>query len=698
LIARAALLAAAAAAILAIAAARAGPDTHRWSLDLGRLSGPGWQADDVHLAVRFGRGERADLSLSAHRLHLPGLGELRDARLSCAGATLGDRRIACPHGTLELHGARLDRPTARASFAYRPGDGRLSVTVRDLAVAGGRVGLAAEYAGNDWQAQVVTRQVDAARLAGLLEDTPWWPHGLNASAGRLDLQATLAGRLHRGELTYRRASLRGHIDKLAFSNADGTDAGEDLDLDLDTRVHRAGTVWRLDGSLAARGGTLCIDTCWTLPAAKTAVQLSARLTPDANDLNVQRLHLSQDADGGRALQATASLRLRLGRRPALQAAHVRLAPSALDALYSTWLQPLLIGTAFDALDTDGQIQGRIDYTAGGAQRVDLRTLDVNVDDRNRRFGLYGVNARLHWRSGEHAPDSQLRWDGGHLYRVRLGPAELALAAHGRDLRLLRAAHLAILDGALDVDRFRLSAIGTAHPGSRFDAVLTPVSMAALTHALGWPIMSGQLSGVIPSVTYDDGALRVGGVLLVRAFDGSLTLRGLRLEHLFGAVPQLYANVDLNDLDLASVTRTFSFGEIQGRLGGYVRELHMVDWKPVAFDARLATPPGDDSRHRISQKAVDNLTNLGGGGITGALSRSLLGMFKTFSYDRLGLSCRLHDGICDMDGIAPAPQGYYIVRGGGLPRIDIIGYAHEVDWHELVARLASITASTEPVVQ
>jgi len=155
---------------------------------------------------------------------------------------------------------------------------------------------------------------------------------------------------------------------------------------------------------------------------------------------------------------------------------------------------------------------------------------------------------------------------------------------------------------------------------------------------------------------------------------------------------------VNGLDLASLTRTFSFGEIQGRLGGHIRDLHLVDWKPVAFDAQLATPPGDGSRHRISQKAVDNLTNLGGGGITGALSRSLLGMFKTFSYDRLGIACRLHDGICDMDGVAPAARGYYIVKGGGLPRIDIIGYAHEVDWDELVARLASVTAHSAAVVQ
>ncbi len=33
----------------------------------------------------------------------------------------------------------------------------------------------------------------------------------------------------------------------------------------------------------------------------------------------------------------------------------------------------------------------------------------------------------------------------------------------------------------------------------------------------------------------------------------------------------------------------------------------------------------------------------------------------------------------MGGVAPAESGYYLVQGRGLPRIDVVGFASEVDW-------------------
>jgi hypothetical protein len=118
---------------------------------------------------------------------------------------------------------------------------------------------------------------------------------------------------------------------------------------------------------------------------------------------------------------------------------------------------------------------------------------------------------------------------------------------------------------------------------------------------------------------------------------------------------------------------------------------------VAFDADFRTPSGDRSRHRISQRAVDNLTSLGGG-VGGALSRSFLRMFESFSYDAIGLSCRLARGVCRMDGLEESNGGYTIVRGGGLPRIDVVGYSREVDWDVLVQRLRRITEQGPAVVE
>jgi hypothetical protein len=142
-----------------------------------------------------------------------------------------------------------------------------------------------------------------------------------------------------------------------------------------------------------------------------------------------------------------------------------------------------------------------------------------------------------------------------------------------------------------------------------------------------------------------------------------------------------------------MTGAFSFGRIEGRLEGHIDDLEMESWRPVAFDAAFATPAGDKSRHRISQRAVDNISSIGGGGVGGALSRSFLRFFEDFPYDRLGIRCRLENGICDMGGVEPAASagGYYLVKGRLLPpRLDVIGYADRVDWETLLAQILAVT--------
>lgn len=82
-----------------------------------------------------------------------------------------------------------------------------------------------------------------------------------------------------------------------------------------------------------------------------------------------------------------------------------------------------------------------------------------------------------------------------------------------------------------------------------------------------------------------------------------------------------------------------------------------------------------------------------------ISSTLLKVFKSFSYDRLGIRCRLDNGVCHMGGVENAERGYYIVKGGGLPpRIDVFGFNTRVDWSTLVERLKAITRAKEAVIR
>ena len=138
--------------------------------------------------------------------------------------------------------------------------------------------------------------------------------------------------------------------------------------------------------------------------------------------------------------------------------------------------------------------------------------------------------------------------------------------------------------------------------------------------------------------------------------------------------------------------------MQGRIDADVKLLELADWKPVTFDASVRSSPGD-YRKRISQQAVQNISALGGGGAAAAIQRSFLRVFEEFGYDKLGLTCQLHNGICAMGGVEEAAQGYVIVKGGGIPSLTVLGYNRNVSWETLLARVQGIVAgNVKPTIQ
>jgi hypothetical protein len=52
----------------------------------------------------------------------------------------------------------------------------------------------------------------------------------------------------------------------------------------------------------------------------------------------------------------------------------------------------------------------------------------------------------------------------------------------------------------------------------------------------------------------------------------------------------------------------------------------------------------------------------------------------------------------MDGVGSAGEGYIIVKGAGLPRIQVVGFRRRVNWPTLVARLRAATAGQAPVIE
>jgi hypothetical protein len=277
---------------------------------------------------------------------------------------------------------------------------------------------------------------------------------------------------------------------------------------------------------------------------------------------------------------------------------------------------------------------------------------------------------------------------------------MGFVTQGKDFALANNTRFPIFDGALVVHTLAIRKLGAPDAELDFDAHLEPISMPLLSAAFGWPVLSGQLAGRIPGVTYRDHVLAVEGDLSANVFDGSIVGSGIKLRDPWGPWPRLDATVTARRLDLDLLTHTFTIGSITGRLDADIKGLELFNWSPVAFDARLQTTPGDRSKHLISQRAITSISNVGGGGggVTAALQSGVLRFFHTFHYDRIGISCQLRDEVCLMSGLEPARTGYYLVKGRGLPRIDIIGNAGRVDWTQLVGQIAASMHSQNILVR
>jgi hypothetical protein len=387
----------------------------------------------------------------------------------------------------------------------------------------------------------------------------------------------------------------------------------------------------------------------------------------------------------------------------LRSGRLRIAEATLPGAYTVLLQPFLAGTPFGNLETGGTLHGELLFADQRVQALQLDLSGVQLDDRAERLALYGLSGEVSWTGASFRPRAiqpdavNLGWSGGFVYGIPVGATRLRMEATAGRWSLTSPVAIPVLDGALEIDTLEIGDFPGGDDTLLFDARLTPVSMRELSRALDWPPLSGQLSGTLPSLSYADGVLAIAGELQAEIFAGLVSVRDLRIERPLQPRARLRAEVEMQGLELAELTEALSFGLMTGRLDGHIRGLEMIDWAPVAFDARLQTPEGDRSRRRISQRAVDNIASIGGGG-AGLLSTGFLRFFEDFAYDAFGLGCRLERDICEMSGLEARDEGYVILRGRGLPRIDVMGFARRVSWSTLVEQLASIAESEGPEVR
>lgn len=662
-------LALAAAALLLLLSAPA--RTQQILLTLDDITGAGFAAQGIRASFVDGV---VNIQIAAVKL---GEQSWKDIRLDCTALRFERARIACDEGMLAAPALGEKIPL---SFNYHTGSDKrvLELTFKPAKNETWQVNMVPGKRGND-----LILRVEGGRLQRVV---PWlppdWPK-LNAGEVNGIISYGGAGRI----------SAKLKFTNAGFADVTGLHAGEKIGFTLDAAAEPVADYLRWNAILVWQTG----ETFWQPVYMKAANQrLSAEGRLDAKSVTIERGVLAYPGLGDATFSGVYDL---AGKKISQARADAEAIP--LIALQEIVLKPFLEGTALSDLRTDGRVSAALRLTGSGLQRVDVKLDKVSFEDKTqRRFALIEVNGSVPWRA-DAATQASVTVKSGEILKMPLGAFDIPLNMHGPRFEL-KQLRVPLLDGFVDVRDFvaRAGSADNANSYWQFTGEIGGISMDKFTAALDLPVMYGTLAATLPMVRQIKSTLRVDGALSLKVFDGTLDVKNLVLLDLFGKAPRVQADVDMRNLDLGLVTRTYSFGNITGRIDARVDGLELVNWQPVKFDARLASSAGEYPR-KISQAAVQNISALGGAGAAAAIQRSFLRFFEQFGYDRLGWRCKLQNSVCEMSGVEgeDKPQGYVLVKGGGIPAITVMGYNRQVSWQELLDRIKRVTqGNVKPIVE
>jgi hypothetical protein len=620
------------------------------------------------------------LTLNARRVVLPDpAGAITSLALICTAPVIAEPRFGCDAGKLTGRGGPLGIIDMTVKAALNTDTGVTTFEGRGLPVAGTTAQIDARMDSAGWRATARTGTATVPALRKFAE--PWFKLPAEfTTEGKAIVEGTVSDSGKGVE-----ADATAKLTDVAFTNEAGDLVGEKIGLTARARLRLGEKSTDLDMEIAGSQGEAFLSIVY-FDFTKNPLALSLKGTMAGEKLDISSLRIAQRdlAD----LRATGVVDL----KPAVPAftGDVTIERMQFPAAYATYMANVLASSILGDLETSGTLTGEVALANSEIRSLHLAPRDLDLRDRKGQLTIRKMNGEIFWApvGGGDARASTLSWTEGGAYGLSGGAARIDFVALGLNFALTRPTKLPIFDGALAIDHFVMGNLGAADMEVAFKGAVEPISMSLLAKAFAWPEFSGTVAAQIPGVRLKDNVLTFDGNVESNVFGGRVTGSNLRLQDPLGNFPQFFADVRARDLDLGLVTQTFEVGTITGKLEADILGLELFAWSPVAFDARLATPKGDKSRHRISAKAVSSLSNVGGGGggVVQALQSGVLKFFDEYNYDKLGITCRLRGDVCEMSGVEAAPNGYYIVKGAGIPRIDIVGNQGRVGWKQLMSSI------------
>ena len=380
-----------------------------------------------------------------------------------------------------------------------------------------------------------------------------------------------------------------------FSDASGLHAGEKLSGQISLSAQPSQGGWAWHGLLRWDAGELYWQPFYFAKAGNQ-LDINGRFTDDL--LWVDKANLLVNGVG--RVSAAGRINTATGR---LEEASILAQEVDFAGLYAVFLKPMAEKSVFGDLTVTGQADWQFELKEGQPKSFELTLRDTDIRDNKGKFAFKQLQAHLPW-DYDQVKTQSVSYASGHLLKLPLAKTQLQAQINRYALSAPKLS-LPLLDGALNFTDLSAAIID----GQWYWHVsmnVTPISMAEFSHALGWPSMQGKISGQVPQVSYADKQLLMNGAMTFNVFNGTVGMNHLEIDDPLGVVPRLNADLSMRQLDLGELTRTYSFGRIEGKLDGDVQNMQLENWKPVYLDASIRTSPGKQVK-KISQRAVENIT-------------------------------------------------------------------------------------------
>jgi len=658
-------------------------------INIDKIVGQSWQLKNSRISLDQLETSSPHLRLYIEKLSLrPPLSSLQLLDIHCLQFNWQVGTVTCRQGQASYQHPLL-KP-GQGQFDFSLGSKKSSFTLNKLDFAGGLLSITATEKGHQWRATITLQGLKLAKITDLLNSLKVPVDEL--TGGQITAKIQLAGKaemLNRVlvDLTGSQLSLQAKAGQLA---------ADKLDFQLNLKANKRHHTWYWQVNNALTQGELYVDPVY-LPISNRKIQLTATGYHQLQSNTVILHHALLEHD--KVARLTWSGNIPLPHFTDIDSGILQFDTDNLSDFFNIYLAPFGEQANLTELKPKGQLNTTIKFNKTQLQQATLQFNHFSLKDNQNRIEIDDGQGAIYWSLDSNMPEpSWVSWKQLKVADIPLQSSQLNFVTEANHIYLQDSVAIPLWGGRLVIDQFKWEHQADNIPQLFFQGGIDDISLLQLSTALNGPTLSGKISGYIPGVHYQNKVLTLDGELKVKLFDGEITIHQLTLANLLTDFPQLTMDMDINQLDLYTLTKKFEIGEIEGRISGFVNNLVLENWQPISFYAWLGTPENDDSNHRISQKAVENIASIGGGGAADVISKGFLRFFDRFGYDKLGFGCYLHHGVCQLMGVEAVDQGYYIIKGGGLPRIDVIGYNPQLDWDILIQRLARITATNQVIVE